>query len=168
MTMAASEPVRDSPDDAARYREAATALVETVQRVVPGWIERLCVDRIGAWRGQISDTERQRASAAGEAARDDVVGALRSLVDTDIDAQTTNPLAVLRRATRHAHAVLADAGVPPVVRDDFAERAFPDDDYGLVPATWADIDETLTEPGVTWSAGKAFLFKARRRREGRT
>lgn len=156
------------PSDAARYRAAAAALVDTAETVVPAWIERLVTDRLQAWRGIVSDDERASAVAAGEAARDEVVPKLRSLIETDVDAQATNPLSLLRRATAHAHIVLADAGVPPIVRDEFAERTFPDDEYGLVPATWDDIDPALTEPGIGWSAAKAFLFKSRRRREGRT
>ncbi len=53
-------------------------------------------------------------------------------------------------------------------RDQFARNSFPDDTYGLVPATWADIDPALHEIGITWGAAKAFLFKARRRAEGKT
>jgi hypothetical protein len=88
------------------------------------------------------------------------------LVTTDIDAQTANPLAILRTATAHAHAVLADFEVPPVPRDRFAEDAFPGDVYDLVPATWVDIHPSLQDPGVTWGAAKAYLHKARRRDEG--
>ncbi len=91
---------------------------------------------------------------------------LRSLLATDVDAQRANPLAVLRGATRFAHAVLADTGVPAMPRDQFARRSFPDDVYGLVPATWSDIDPSLHELGITWGAAKAFVHKARRRAEG--
>ena len=93
---------------------------------------------------------------------------MRSLVETDLDDQRTNPLSLLRDATRFAHAVLADAGVPEVARDQFSTRSFPDDVYGLVPAAWEDVDPALHELGLTWGAAKAFVFKARRRKEGRT
>ena len=108
------------------------------------------------------------AVLAGERARDEAVSRLRALVDADIDEQRANPLAVLRDVTSHAHAVLADAGMPSMPRDQFARQSFPDDAYGLVPATWADIDPDLHEIGITWGAAKAFLFKARRRAEGKT
>ena len=53
-------------------------------------------------------------------------------------------------------------------RDQFANSSFPDDVYGLVPATWADVDPSLHEIGITWGAAKAFVHKARRRDEGRS
>ncbi|MEO7555966.1 MAG: hypothetical protein ABIV94_05100, partial [Acidimicrobiales bacterium] len=74
---------------------------------------------------------------------------------------------LLRRAVRYPTAVLAAAGVPPVVRDAFAERAFPDDDYGLTPATFADVDPALHEPGLAWGAAKAHVHLSRRRTEAR-
>jgi hypothetical protein len=57
--------------------------------------------------------------------------------------------------------------VPPADRDEFAQRSFPDDSYGLVPASWEEIDQRLQEVGITWGAAKAYVFKARRREEGR-
>jgi hypothetical protein len=84
-----------------------------------------------------------------------------------VDQQATGPLALLREAVRYPTAVLADAGVPPVVRDEFAVRAFPDDAYGLAPAAFADVDPSLHEPGLVWGAAKAHVVLARRRAEGR-
>jgi hypothetical protein len=63
--------------------------------------------------------------------------------------------------------VLRRFGVPTPKRDDFAAEAFPDDAYGLSPATWADVDESLREPGLMWGAWKAHTVLARRRAEGR-
>jgi hypothetical protein len=60
--------------------------------------------------------------------------------------------------------VLRAAGVPPIVRDEFDERAFPDDVYGLIPAAFADIDASLYEPGLVWGAAKAHAHLVRRRR----
>jgi hypothetical protein len=97
----------------------------------------------------------------------EVGGALRELLAMDVDAQPLNPLALLRMAVRYPGGVLAAAGVPPVRRDEFAERSFPEDAYGLVPATWADVDESLREPGLVWSAWKAKAVLDRRRAEGR-
>ena len=106
------------------------------------------------------------ALVAGEAARDDVVPRVRVLLAADIDAQRAGPLELLRGATGHAAAVLAAHEVPAMPRDRFSEEAFPEDRYGLVPATWADIDPDLHEAGITWGAAKAFVHKARRRAEG--
>ena len=85
------------------------------------------------------------------------------LLSTDVDQQQTNPLSVLRSAVRHPTAVLHAAGLPRVHRDEFAERAFPADIYGLSPATWADVDPSLQEPGLIWGAWKAKTVLDRRR-----
>ncbi|MEJ7583271.1 MAG: hypothetical protein WKF43_04120 [Acidimicrobiales bacterium] len=110
---------------------------------------------------------RAAAAVAGDGARDEVGPRLRELLALDVDEQPTGPLALLREAVRYPTAVLRDVGVTPVPRDAFAERAFPDDVYGLAPASFADIDPDLTEPGVAWGAAKAHVILARRRREGR-
>jgi hypothetical protein len=60
--------------------------------------------------------------------------------------------------------VLRAAGVPPVRRDEFAEHAFPDDVYDLAPASFADVDPSLHEPGLVWGAAKAHVHLSRRRR----
>lgn len=106
---------------------------------------------------------RRAASAAGERARAQVVERLRTLFATDVDEQRTNPMSILRDAVVHPTAVLAAAGVPVPRRDEFAQRAFPDDLYDLTPATWSDVDPTLHEPGIVWGAWKAKTVLERRR-----
>ena len=161
------EPGRADPADEERFAEISAALVAEVARVVPGWIERLVVERVRQWSGHVSPEVVATAATAGTAAADDVVPRMRTLVETDLDDQRTNPLSLLRDATRFAHEVLADQGVPAVARDHFSTRSFPDDDYGLVPASWEDVDPSLHDLGLAWGAAKAFVFKARRRAEGR-
>ena len=68
---------------------------------------------------------------------------------------------------RYPTEVLRRAGVPPVARDEFAVHAFPDDDYGLTPAAFVDIDPSLQDPGVRWGAAKAHVVLSRRRQEGK-
>jgi hypothetical protein len=80
---------------------------------------------------------------------------LADLLSRDVLEQRTNPLAVFRQATRPVTELLMNLGYPPVTRDEFDERSFPDDVYGLSPATWADIDEAMVEPGIEWGAWKA-------------
>lgn len=153
--------------DAERLHALAADLADAVDAVTPAWIERLVRDRVAAWRGDVPPEAAARAESAGRAALEQLSPRMRDLLATDIDAQRTNPLALLRSATRHASAALDDLGVPPVQRDEFSERSFPDDHHGLVPATWQDVDPALHGPGLAWSAAKAFVFKARRRDEGR-
>ena len=159
-------PRRADDADEARFAELSRQLVEAVDAVLPEWIEGLVEVRVREWSGHVSAEVAAAALTAGAAARDAVVPELRALLTTDIDAQRANPLAVLRGATRFAHAVLADLGVPAMPRDAFAEQSFPDDRYGLVPATWSDVDPSLHEIGITWGAAKAYVHKARRRAEG--
>lgn len=161
------EPVPVDPADEERFVEISRALVDGVEAAVPGWIERLVVERVRAWSGHVSPEVTAAAVTAGAAAVADVVPRLRTLVETDLDEQRSNPLSLLRDATRFAHDVLAAAEVPALPRDQFSKRSFPDDVYGLVPAAWEDVDPALHEIGLTWGAAKAFLFKARRRAEGR-
>ncbi len=143
--------------------EYAEALAEAVDRVLAAWVERSVTRIMVAYRGSVPADVRAAAAEAGEAARSNAGAELRELLERDIDDQRTNPLSVLRSAVRFPTAVLRDAGVPPVVRDDFKERAFPGDVYDLAPATWRDVDETLHEPGLIWGAWKAGEHLRRRR-----
>ncbi len=160
------EPGPATDADEARFAEISGQLADAVDEVLPAWIERLIQIRVREWSGHVSAEVAAGAVTAGAAARAETMPELRALLEADVDAQRANPLAILRHATRFAHAVLADLGVPAMPRDHFAERAFPDDRYGLVPATWADVDPSLHEIGVTWGAAKAYVHMARRRREG--
>lgn len=151
-------------DDISPY---ATALADAVDAALAPWVERTVRQRLEDWRGSVPDDVATMARAAGRRARDEVGPAVRRLLETDVDQQPTTPLALLRRAVRYPTAVLEGAGVPPVVRDEFAERAFPEDRYDLAPATFADVDPGLAEPGLAWGAAKAHVVLTRRRREGR-
>jgi hypothetical protein len=103
------------------------------------------------------------ARRAGLEAVADVGPSLTALLATDVDAQRTNPLAILRRAVRHPTAVLQGAEVPPVHRDAQAETLFPDDPYDLTPAAFADLDLSVHDPGLRWGAAKAHIILRRRR-----
>jgi hypothetical protein len=155
-------PVSDGSDLAAHAEVLAGAVVAAL----PGWVERSVVRLATAYHGSVAPEVEAAAADAGRRAAVDVGGAVRALLTTDVDAQRANPLAVLRRAVAYPTAVLRDAGVPPVVRADFEERAFPDDVYDLSPATWGDVDPSLHEPGLVWGAAKAHEVLARRRAEG--
>lgn len=161
---AGADAIAGAERELARY---AGALADAVDRALPRWVERSVRRLVDAWGHDVPPGLAAEAAAAGASARDDVGAAVRALLATDVDAQATGPLAVLRRAVAYPTDVLRRAGVPPVVRDEFAERAFPDDVYDLSPATWADVDPSLHEPGLAWSAAKVWVVLARRRAEGR-
>lgn len=160
-------PPRAEPAEEIALRAHAAALAEAIDEALPGWVTG-CVERVlSAWGGRTGTVPQDlRAAAldAGERARAQVGAQVRALLALDIDEQRVNPLALLRRAVSYPTEVLSAAGVPPVVRDPFDERAFPEDIYGLVPASFAEIDPALHEPAMTWGAAKAYVHLTRRRR----
>ena len=160
-------PPIDDPADTDALARYARALADGIEREIAGWIERsarrvLDDQGIAVDAGLAADL-----AGAAAAARADAVPRLRALLASDVDAQAANPLAVLRGVVGFPTAVLRAAGARPVPRDEFEQRSFPDDVYGLSPATFADVDPSLHEPGLVWGAAKAHVHLARRRREGR-
>jgi hypothetical protein len=139
--------------------EHATALADAIEEALPRWVERCVRSRLA----RPDERQLDAARRAGAAARDEVGAAVRRLLSQDVDDQRANPLALLREAVRYPTAVLHDAGVPAVERDDFARSRFPDDDYDLTPATWADVDPSIADLGIAWGAAKAFTHKQRHR-----
>jgi hypothetical protein len=159
---------RDERDDVAALRAYGAALADAVAVTLGPWVERSVTTVLAAAGMAPDDGVVAATRAAGRAAVDTVVPRLRALFEADVDEQRANPLAVVRQAVAYPTAVLRDAGAPAVRRDEFAVRAFPDDDYGLAPATWSDVDPSLQDPGIAWGAAKAHVVLQRRRTEGRT
>ena len=168
-------PVPGSADEASRQcgegaaapvpasvEEAATLLADGAIAALPGWVAR-CV----AWACERAGVTAQElcvpVRAAGLQCVAEIGPPLRDLLATDVDAQQTTPLTVLRSAVRFPTEVLADGGVPAPERDDFDASRFPDDPYGLTPASFADIDPDLGPIGIAWGAAKAFEVLQRRR-----
>ena len=143
--------------------DSATALADAIEAAIPGWVVRSIDRLVVAYTGAPPDDATVDAARdAGTRAATDVGARVRDLLAHDIDDQHETPLTIVRRwAVPYPTRVLDEAGVPPVVRDDFKERAFPDDPYDLTPAGWADIDEALQAPGMTWGAWKAMTHRAR-------
>jgi hypothetical protein len=157
----------DEPADAEALARYAADLADGVERAIPGWIER-ATQQVLADQGIAVDGGLADAIAdAAKAARDHGAPRVRALLATDIDDQHSNPLAILRSLVRFPTDVLRGAGARPVARDEFSRRSFPDDVYDLSPATFADVDPGLHEPGLVWGAAKAHVHLARRRREGK-
>ncbi len=156
-----------SPTDEELLASYAAVLADGIERALGPWVVRGVAERADAWQPGLGRILREPAETAGRRAAAEVGRAVRELLALAVDAQATGPLAVLRTAVRYPTEVLAAAGVPHVVRDEFAERAFPDDGYGLAPASFADLHPSLREPGLVWGAAKAHVVLARRRAEGR-
>ncbi|MGH9192197.1 MAG: hypothetical protein ACRDZ0_06945 [Acidimicrobiales bacterium] len=157
----------DDPADAAALARYATTLADRIEQAIPGWIDRLVRRVLVDQDIAADDVVAARIADAGRAARIDGGRDVRALLSSDIDAQAGNPLAVLRSLVPHATAVLDAAGARPVTRDEFSMRSFPDDVYDLTPASFADVDPALHEPGLVWGAAKAHVHLARRRRQGK-
>jgi hypothetical protein len=141
-------------------REHATALADAIEAALPGWVER-CVARRMAGSGRSDPEVAEAAAAAGLRAQREVGPRVRALLDADIDEQRSTPLSLLREAARYPTEVLRAAGVEPVERDEMQERLLPDDIYDLAPATFADVDPAVTEPGLAWGAAKAWTHRRR-------
>jgi hypothetical protein len=141
----------------------AAVLADGVERALPAWVVRSVVGRADAWQPGLGRTLVAPATDAGRRAALEVGGRVRALLALDVDAQTTGPLAVVRTAVRYPTEVLAAAGVAHVVRDEFTERAFPEDVYDLAPAAFADLDPALHDAGLVWGAAKAHVVLSRRR-----
>ena len=142
----------------------STRLLETSEQVVAKWVERLI--RQHCDEQKISDPRvgDLRISVIAQVSTE-VHDNLVELLSRDVFEQRTNPLAIFRQATRPITELLKNLGSPSVTRDEFDERSFPDDVYGLSPATWVDIDEAMVEPGIEWGAWKAATVMMRKKNQ---
>jgi hypothetical protein len=148
-----------------RLAEASAAIVEGVERELPGWVQRQVAFILDAW-GRLDGPARAEADRgardAGQNATARVVARLRELFADDPAAQIATPLEIVRTAYREPTSVLEVAAVPPVERDAFDERAWPDDRYGLVPRTLGDLgDPDLAPLMLAWGMAKAAVLRAR-------
>jgi hypothetical protein len=159
-----------TPDDAARalarLEETAAAIVAGVEACVPRWVQAQVSRLLDAW-GRVTPDARahaqEQAASAGETAARRVTGALRELFAIEPERQQATPLEIVRSVYLEPTQVLATAGVPPVARDEFEERSWPDDVYGLVPRTLGDLgDPDLAPLHLAWGMAKATVIRARR------
>ncbi|MDE3206710.1 MAG: hypothetical protein KGQ66_21080 [Acidobacteriota bacterium] len=150
-----------SPED--QLRVYARELADGIVAALPGWVIASVERIVSAYTGRVPDAVGEEARVAAAAAAAEVGPSLRELLESDPDDQRTTPLALVRAAVRYPTGVLLRAGVPPVERDAFDERAFPDDRYGLTPASLADLDPGLADVSLRWGAAKAFVHRRRHR-----
>jgi hypothetical protein len=160
----------DGDAAARRLREAGDAIVAGVERELPGWVLAQVARIADAWNG-LDDEARARVDAAAADAASTttarVVGELVELLAADVAVQRATPLQVVRSAYREPTRVLAAAGIPPVAREEFDERSWPDDRYGLVPHTLGDLgDPDLGPLLLVWGMAKAAVLRGRRTEAG--
>jgi hypothetical protein len=142
---------------AAQFAEAGVQLADAIVRALPVWVSG-CVSRFVGIVG-IEGIDDVAVSAAAVEAVASVEGPLRDLLSAPIDEQRSTPLTIVRTAVSFPTSILARAGVAVIQRDPFQVRAFPDDVYGISPATWADLGDDVAEAGMRWSVNKAFLHR---------
>ena len=152
----------------ANLQRCGAALASAVEGALPGWVVRSVEGRWQDWTGarEMPDDVAGAAHAVAEEAGRVVGAQVRELLALDVDEQRVTPLDLVRRAVSYPTSVLRAAGVPPVVRDEFLERAFPEDVYGLAPASFTEVDQSLYEPGLEWGAAKAHAHLVRHKRRG--
>jgi hypothetical protein len=147
--------------------EAAAALVAGLEQAIPAWARREADRLLSAWGrldpGRVAEV-LDRAEAAGRVAARRVAGELSALLALDPGAQRATPLEVVRGVVAEPAEVLAAAGLPDVVRDEFDERAWPHDRFGLVPRTFRDLDPDLAAVHFAWGVAKAHVLRARMQR----
>lgn len=141
-------------DDAAAIEPYATALADALVAAVPNWMTSAITDRLPA-------AVEADVSAATSAAIADIESDLRVLLATDIDEQTTTPLAIARRVVGHAASVLEANDVAPAQRDDHARSLHPDDSYDLTPGGFIDFGDDAQAAGIAWGAAKAHIHMRR-------
>jgi hypothetical protein len=113
---------------------------------------------------RVDEKDAARVSAqAAQWATDE----LAAFLAVDVDDQRTNPLHLLRSASRFATDLLDAAGAARPARDEFETRAMPGDVFAIGPLAWVDLGDDVHEAGINWGAWKAATVLTRRRAEGK-
>ena len=151
-------------DDKARLVALSSSFAdELVSRLVPWLVEggRAAADAAGREldADEIGLLEARAAVTVGA----DLEPRVRAVLAADVDEAAGSPLAVIRDGLGRFTGVLRDLGLEPAARDDFSRQHFPDDDYGLAPASFAEVHESLHDPGLVWGAARAHVHLRRRR-----
>ncbi|MFM7410254.1 MAG: hypothetical protein ACKO8T_08090 [Actinomycetota bacterium] len=152
---------------ATTYESATSELIIAIGHVVESWLVRIAVETYEAHGQSVTPDFRIAVEDAARAGGEWVLARLKATLEVDVDGQRVNPLQTLREAVRFPTEVLREAGVPMKLRDEYDQKINPEDVYGIGPAHWNDIDESLTEPGIVWGAAKASTVLQRRRAEGK-
>jgi hypothetical protein len=149
----------------ALMQEAGAAILAGVDRLAARWVVDAVTRVLDAW-GRLPPDRRSdvlaEARDAGDTGAGRVHDELETFFATDPVQQRTTPLEIVRSLRREATIVLHAAAIPGVERDAFEVRSFPDDEYGLVPRSLAELgDEDLAPMLMAWGLGKAKVLRAR-------
>jgi len=138
--------------------EFANRLVESL----PGWLERVATQRLVEAAGVVPNKEERQVIVDRCSLIADSTGpAVRDVVMADVDVAAGSPLALLRDAVAPLNELLAELEVHAPARDRMDTEMFPADTYGLGPASFADVDPALVDPGITWGAARAHVHLRR-------
>ena len=156
----------ENQPDASALEPYADDLYQAVTRAIPRWISTqvaeiasMSIDETSPeFQTALADVTKQTQNVASQN--------LLSLLATDVDAQQSNPLHVLRASTSYATQMLQDFGVEPARRDEYEVRAMPNDVFSIGPLTWRDLGEEVHDAGISWGAWKAATILTRRREDG--
>lgn len=151
-------------DEEATLKELAAALADAFALSLAPWVSRAVELRHGS---PLSTEVASATEVAAAEASTRIANEIRELLQTDIDAQWTSPLALARQVVPLVTEVLSRAGVAPVQRDADAKRLHPDDIYDITPGTFLDFGADVHEHGISWGAAKAYVHLNRRKAEGR-
>ncbi len=150
-------------DDERQLSALADELCDAILVAIPAWVRRTITERAAAEDVVVGPDSIEAVIAA---IAPELGPELRRILQADVDSGAGSPLAAVRAATGPITALLEEAGVPKSRRDEFSAAAFPLDLYEVGPATFADIDPSLHEPGLMWGAARAHVHLRRRRRHG--
>jgi hypothetical protein len=134
-------------------------------KLVPQWIEVVTLDRAPQADQAAARAAVSRLQAEAES---NTIPNLINLLDTDIDQQWTSPLEIVRSLVPSITAELQELDAPLVPRDARRIELLADDVYGITPAAFADIDESLHTLGLAWGAAKAHVHLRRHASDGPT
>jgi hypothetical protein len=133
---------------------ALTAVAESLRDAMIAAYEPHVLRRLDA----LSIEPRPDIDGAVEAGRDWLVEQLRLLLARPYPEQRRSPLEVFQESMRFPTQVLAARGLPPVRRDEVAERALPGDLYDLAPSSSATLGEAVWRAHLAWGAEKAAVM----------
>jgi len=152
--------------EACELEPYADDLYQAVISAVPHWITTQVSEIASLSIDETSQEFRSALAGVAEQTHHLVSQDLFSLLATDVDAQQSNPLHVLRASTSSATQLLQSFGATPARRDEYEVRAMPDDVFSIGPLTWRDLGEEVHEAGISWGAWKAATILTRRRADG--
>lgn len=157
------------PEERIDPTQYGIALADAVQAAITSFVTRTVQDRstaCGTSIGRVSTPENSDSlttvvAKLGLSVTSAVDTALRVFLTSDVDAQRTTPLSIIRHEMGPVTELLRSVGCAHANRDPFDESAFPDDVFGIGPYAWQDFGEEVHDAGLRWGAAKAMAHRQR-------